>query len=133
MFKLGTRSKKHLSEGKPDIRAVVELAITYTKIDFSVVDCGRTIEEQQANIDKGVSWTLDSRHIPDPVDDLAFAVDIYPWHEGKTDHSDWLYRKIAKAMFRAAIELGIDIEWGGIWKKDDCPHWQLSLRKYPKP
>lgn len=131
MYKLGARSRSHLSEGKPSIIRVVQRAIQITTVDFSVVDCRRTISEQEANILTGVSWTLDSRHLPDTSDNLAFAVDIYPWHEGKTNHSVTLYRKIAAAMFRAGIEEGIDIEWGGFWETPDNPHWQLSRRKYP--
>ncbi|WP_205671764.1 M15 family metallopeptidase [Acinetobacter bereziniae] len=31
-------------------------------------------------------------------------------------------------MKQAAKELGIEIEWGGDWKKfKDGPHWQLPL------
>lgn len=131
IYRLGRASNQHLEGGKPDIVAVVRRAIQITQVDFSVVDCLRTVAEQRENIKNGVSWTMDSRHMPDQ-DGLAFAVDIYPYHEGKTQHRPWLYRKIAKAMFRAAIELGVDIEWGGFWKGPDMPHWQLSKSKYPK-
>ena len=133
MFKLGKSSLNHLSQGKPDLQAVINLAITYTRVDFSVVDVRRTLQEQRDNIANGVSWTMDTRHFPDPSDNLAFAADIYPWHKGKTDHSEHLYNEIAKAMFRAAIELGVDLQWGGFWKTPDKPHWQLSLKSYPKP
>ena len=130
MFKLGSGSASHLSEGKPQIQRVVRRGIMITAVDFSVVDCRRTEEEQRENIANGVSWTMDSRHIADPADNRAFAVDIYPWHNGKTDHSIELYNKIAKAMFKAAIIEGVDIEWGGFWSTPDRPHWQLSRQQY---
>ena len=132
MFEFGARSKQHISEGKPDLQRWVMRTIELSEVDISAVDCRRTIEEQRENIEKGVSWTMDSRHLPDPDDNLAYAIDLYPYHNGKTDHSEWLYRKIAKAGFQAAIELGIDIRWGGNWKRPDKPHWQLSRSKYPK-
>lgn len=134
MYSLGSASHNHLSQAKQPLVWVVERAIEITEIDFSVVDCRRTIEEQRQNIVDGVSWTMDSRHLPDPdgIDDLVWAADIYPWYRDATDHVEWLYRKIAKAMFQAAIEFHVDIEWGGFWKKPDNPHWQLSIRRYPK-
>jgi len=134
MPSLGSASRENVSQAKEPLRLVVERAIEITTIDFSVVDGRRTIEEQRQNILNGDSWTMDSRHLPDTDgdDDLVWAVDIYPWYDGKTDHSPWLYRKIAKAMFRAAIELNVDIECGGFWKTPDNPHWQLSIRRYPK-
>ena len=131
MYRLGKASNKHLEGGKPDIVSVVRRAIEISRMDFSVVDCLRTILEQQENIRKGVSWTMDSRHLPDG-DGMAFAVDIYPYRDGRTQHRPWMYRRIAKAMFAAAIELGVDIEWGGFWKNLDMPHWQLSRSSYPK-
>lgn len=130
-YRLGKASNKHLEGGKPDIVDVIRLAITYTSVDFSVVDVLRTILEQQQNIKDGVSWTMDSRHLPDD-DGFAFAADLYPYSERRTQHKPWMYRKIAKAMFKAAIELGVDIEWGGFWKHPDMPHWQLSRASYPK-
>jgi peptidoglycan L-alanyl-D-glutamate endopeptidase CwlK len=132
MYKLGKASNRHLTGGKPDIVAVVRRAIQITGIDFSVVDVLRTVAEQAHYVKTGKSWTMNSRHLPDTADGLAFAVDIYPYYEGKTQHRPWMYRKIAKAMFRAAIELGVDIEWGGFWKGPDMPHWQLSRARYPK-
>ena len=137
MFRLGRRSKKNLAEAKHDLQRVVNRALEILsikmKVDISVVDGARTIEEQRENVDNGVSWTMDSRHLVDPTDGLCFAVDIYPWYLGETNHNEFLYAKIAKAMFQAAIELGVDIEWGGFWETPDRPHWQLSRRSYPKP
>ena len=130
-YRLGTASSKHLEGGKPDLVAVGRRAIEITSMDFSVVDVLRNESEQRANIKNGVSWTMDSRHLPDD-DGLAFAADLYPYYEGKTQHRPWMYRQIAEAMFRAAIELGVDIEWGGFWKGQDMPHWQLSRASYPK-
>lgn len=130
-YQLGKASNRHLEGGKPDIVAVVRRAILISRMDFSVVDCLRTVLEQQENIKNGVSWTMDSRHLPDE-DGFAFAVDLYPYYERKTQHRPWMYRRIAAAMFSAAIVLSVDIEWGGFWKNQDMPHWQLSRAAYPK-
>ena len=131
MYRLGKASNKHLEGGKPDIVSVVRRAIEISRMDFSVVDVLRNESEQRANIKNGVSWTMDSRHMADH-DGLAFAADLYPYCDRKTQHRPWMYRRIAKAMFAASIELGVDIEWGGFWKNPDMPHWQLSRSSYPK-
>ena len=133
MFKLGKASLAHLSECKPEIQEIVRHAITICEVDFSVVDGRRTIDEQREYVATGKSWTMDSRHLPDPADGLSFAVDIYPYYAGGTDHSVELYRKIAKAMFKSAILHGVDLEWGGLWSNPDSPHWQLSREKYRMP
>ena len=130
-YALSSRSLAHLSGCKPDLVLVVNRALEIVRVDFSVVDGVRTVAEQEQNIKNGVSWTMDSRHLPGK-DGLSFAADIYPYYNGSTDHSVWLYGKIAKAMFKAAIELNVDIEWGGFWKTPDMPHWQLSKQNYPK-
>ena len=38
MFRLGNRSKRRLSGVHPDLKSVVELAITMTTIDFTVLE-----------------------------------------------------------------------------------------------
>lgn len=133
LFSLGKASSANVKQLKIDMQRVIWRAIKITKIDFSVVECRRSTEQQRINITKGVSWSMDSRHLVDPNgdDDKVFAADIYPYYEGRTNHDEWLYRKIAKAMFQAASELNIDIRWGGFWKQADNPHWQLSWESYP--
>jgi hypothetical protein len=74
---------------------------------------------------------MNSRHLPGS-DGLSYAVDIYPWVEGQTSHASKGYNRVAKAMFAAAMELNIYLEWGGFWNNPDKPHWQLSAKKYPK-
>ena len=132
MFKYGKNSLQNISEVKPILQEWAHRTLELSAVDISVVDGRRTIEEQAENVKNGVSWTMDSRHLPDPVDNLAFALDLYPFVGGKTDHSEVAYQKLAKAGFAAACELGIDIRWGGFWETPDRPHWQLSVKKYPK-
>ncbi len=122
-YQLGTRSKRKLSTVKVGLQDVVNLAIQLTDVDFSVVEGIRTRERQLFLYNKGLSWTMDSQHL------LGRAVDIYPWVDGKTSHDPEHYRRIAKAMFDAAQQLGVQIAWGGFWYDEnlDMPHWELQI------
>jgi len=118
-YKLGKGSIANLKGGSNSIRSLVEYAIKITDVDFSVIETIRTVEQQQINVEKGVSWTMQSYHL------IGEAVDLYPWVDGKTSHDPDHYKRIAKAMFKAAHDLDIELEWGGFWKTSDMPHWQV--------
>ena len=74
------------------MRAVTELAIEYTKIDFGVT-CGlRTVEEQRALVDAGASQTMNSLHITgQAVDVVAYVGPRISWEVN-------LYDDIAEAF-----------------------------------
>lgn len=128
MYKLGTRSRNNLIGVAPDLQRVVELAITITDQDFTVVEGVRSLERQKRLYASGASTTMNSRHL------TGHAVDLipYPFHgdfddDGVTNIEDWdQYYPIATAMKTAAEQLGTVVEWGGDWKSfKDGPHWQL--------
>ena len=127
-FKLGKASRLKLGGVHDDLQSIVNLAIELSSVDFSVVEGVRSQERQEELVAEGKSWTMNSRHI------TGHAVDIYPWVNGKTCHKRRSYKRVARAMFKAAIELNVDITWGGFWILDndgeDSPHWQLSWDKY---
>ena len=127
MYALGTASKKKLATTHRDMQAVVELAITLTDVDFSFVEGERSLKQQIKNVKNGVSWTLESKHLPNDDGDVL-AGDIYPWVDGKTSMDREHFKRVAKAMFNAAQGLGIHIEWGGFFPKEqeDMPHWELK-------
>lgn len=127
MYRLGSRSLKSLNGVHPDLVRVVKRAIEITGQDFTVIEGLRSKNRQRALVAKGVSQTLNSRHI------TGHAVDIIPypipndWSRYKK--SQWT--KIEKAMKQAAKELNVPIQWGGNWKSlVDKPHWQLPRNLY---
>ena len=126
-YVLGKRSKQRLEGLHADLVAVVELAITKTSIDFTVLEGMRTVERQRELVAKGASTTMNSRHLD------GHAVDLGAYVDG-TVRWDWpLYHKIADAMKEAALELQVDMDWGGDWKSfPDGPHYQLSWKTYPR-
>lgn len=126
-YVLGKRSKQRLEGLHADLVSVVELAITKTSIDFTVLEGMRTVERQRELVAKGASTTMNSRHLD------GHAVDLGAYVDG-TVRWDWpLYHKIADAMKEAALELKVDMDWGGDWKSfPDGPHYQLSWKTYPR-
>ena len=126
-FKLGSRSLERLQGVHPDLIKVVKRAIEITEVDFTVLEGVRTLERQKKLYASGASKTLNSRHL------TGHAVDIAPWIDNKVSW-DWdYYYPLAEAVKKAALELGVSVEWGGDWKSfKDGPHWQLPWAKYPK-
>lgn len=123
MYKLSQRSLDRLKGVHPDLVKVVKRAIELTDHDFSVIEGVRSVETQREYVAKGVSKTMNSRHI------TGHAVDLYPvgrptpWERCVV---------VAKAMQKAADEFGVPIVWGGSWKSFyDGPHFELLRSKYP--
>lgn len=93
---------------------------------FRVVEGLRTKERQAQLVAAGASQTMNSRHL------TGHAVDLAPLVSGQV-RWDWpLFYPLADALKQSADVIGVDVEWGGDWKKwKDGPHWQLSWSKYP--
>lgn len=115
-FALGAVSRANLARVHPDLVCVVEAAIASGTQDFQVHEGLRSRAAQRAMIARGVSWTMDSRHLKQP-DGFAHAVDLVPWIDGRLAW-DWpACRRIAWAMAAAADRLGVTLRWGGVWDK----------------
>lgn len=133
-YVLGKRSLSNLEGIHPDLVSVVKRAIEVTEQDFTVIEGLRNIDRQRELFKSGASTTMNSRHL------TGHAVDIAPYpfngdvdKDGKVNIEDWdQYYPIEDAMKQAALELEVDLEWGGDWKSfKDGPHWQLSRKTYP--
>lgn len=140
-FLLSARSRARLDGVHPQLKRVVERALLKSDIDFAVLEGVRAPQRQRALYAKGrtapgpkVTWTLNSRHFADPVTGYGHAVDLVPW---PIDWSDVpAFDAMARAMFAAARELGVQIRWGADWDRDgrprergetDSPHFELAL------
>lgn len=127
MYRLSQRSKSRLVGVHPDLVKVVNRAIQITPYDFGISEGLRT-EALQANyVATGKSTTHHSRHLVQD-DGYGHAFDFYVLDEkGRVTWKIGYYRKVIQAMFDAAIELGVHIESGGLWKSFvDGPHIQLK-------
>ena len=48
-------------------------------IQVMIITTSRTIQEQQEAVDRGVSWTMNSKHLPQPPEQKSLALDIAPF------------------------------------------------------
>ena len=126
MFKFSRSSLNRLRQCEPDLMRVAEKAILYTPYDFGVSEGLRTLERQKELLADGKSTTLKSRHLPNE-NGLSEAMDIMVYVNGKVTWEHKYYRKVIQAFIRAAIEEGVQLEFGGLWESFlDSPHIQLS-------
>lgn len=117
-FKFGATSEKELIGVKPELVSVARKALTLSTQDFMIFDGLRTKKEQAANVAKGVSQTMNSKHLAQG-DGFSHAFDAVPVVNGKPVW-DWkLIYPVAFAIDQAATELGYAnrIRWGGAWDR----------------
>ena len=111
MTKFSEKSKEKMKGVHPDLVKVLELAITYTKQDFSITEGVRTKQQQAIYVQTGKSQTMNSKHLVQK-DGYSHAVDVIPFPVS------WDLEKfyvIADAIEKAAEQLNVKIRWGGAW------------------
>jgi len=118
----------HSSDGiRPEIwkfaRGLVKKAAEFN-IPLYAHDFSRTREEQAALVKKGVSKTMNSKHVLDA--DGVEAVDIvHSRRAWQLTDAEWKFLGVlGKEVARAQ---NISIIWGGDWKSfPDPAHWELK-------
>lgn len=134
-YVLGTKSRQALYGVHPDLIKVIEMAISLSDQDYSVVEGLRTVARQKELVAAGASKTMNSRHI------TGHAVDLAPYVNGSI-RWDWpLFYRIATSVQLASQHLRIPIVWGGVWDKriteygdceDECEAYVARRRKMGK-
>jgi peptidoglycan L-alanyl-D-glutamate endopeptidase CwlK len=91
-----------------------------------IVNTLRTQAEQDENVKKGVSWTYNSKHLPD-INGKSNAIDICPWLVFNLHGPDKLQWDSNDPAFQKIGEIGesIGLTWGGRWKVKDSGHFEL--------
>jgi len=122
-FVFSQRSLGNLKGVDPRLVSIATLALTYSPIDFIVTDGLRTKEEQQVFFDKGLSKTMNSRHL------TGHAIDVAVWHEGDVSWDEKLYASLYVHFKDAADRLNYPLEWGGNWSGSwDSVHYQIPWK-----
>lgn len=109
-------------------------------IDCTVLEGKRTEAQQVENVAKGVSKTLDSKHVY-PLASPSLAVDIAPFPLRWPDRGSSTYMlDLARFYYfggyvkSVAKRMGFKIRWGGDWDGDnmfidqtfhDLPHFEI--------
>lgn len=132
MYKFGKRSLSCQVGVHPDLVRVVNKAMSLQIMDFTIYYGVRTPEEQEKLYQQGrttpgpiVTWTKNSYHLAQD-DGYGHAMDIAPY---PVDWGNSLrFARLAGIIQACAVLEGVDIEWGGIWKNRDLPHFQLRRK-----
>ena len=144
MPSFGTKSLKELGSCHQELIDVAKVAILHR--DFSVIEGKRSEAQQQINVDKGVSQTMNSKHVY-PLGMPSNAMDLYPWPFPGWPDEDGISEKekldrIKQFVTLAAYILGVGnglgielisgLDWDGDWQFNDqnfndYPHIQRNV------
>lgn len=122
-FKLSRRSLDRLQGVDNRLVAVVNHAITVTKIDFGVIQGLRTVEQQKELVASGASQTMKSKHLD------GNAVDLMAYVNGRGSWELNLYDDLADAMKEGAQMAGVAVRWGAAWHIPDIRKWEGTMEE----
>lgn len=138
-YKLSRRSYDRLDGVKAVIIAVLTEAIKDSPYDFGIPkDGGRRTPQRQQQLyaigrtvelnRKPVTWTLNSKHLPNKIDGTSHAFDFYAYVNGKASWELKYLEPIARHIQKVAKEqFNLKIDWGqDLWGKDGG-HMQIKL------
>jgi peptidoglycan L-alanyl-D-glutamate endopeptidase CwlK len=131
-FQLSQRSLERLDGVHPKLVAVVKAAIAISKVDFTVIEGVRSLAKQKEYFLAGKSRTMKSKHLTGHAVDLAPYLDTDGDGDNELTWQERHFLPINDAMFQAATNLGISIDWGGHWSSwKDMPHFEIDPKRYP--
>lgn len=130
-YKFSARSRRKLQGVHPDLIRVIDRAMSFQIMDFSILEGLRSIERQKRLVSQGASKTLNSKHLLQETG-YGHAIDIAPYPIDWQDHSRFY---ILNGIMRAAAEIeGVSVRTGADWDMDgqvkdqtfhDLPHYEL--------
>jgi len=126
-FQLGKNSMKNMENIDDRLIDIAELAIKLSPIDFGIPSNGgfRSTQDQAELYASGKSkcdgTTNKSYH------QTGKALDVFAYDDGKASWDTLHLTTIATAMLQSASQLGIELQWGGLWRSwQDLPHFQIK-------
>ena len=104
------------------------------KVPVMIIDTLRTTAEQEVNIANGVSWTMNSKHLPQPPEGLALAYDLCPYAVYQADGPDKLNWDDTHRDWQIIGSIGerLGLKWGlikivkGKSVRYDLGHFQFT-------
>lgn len=125
-FIFSQRSKNNLIGVNPLLVKIAYRALAISTADFAVIEGIRTLEKQKENVKKGVSKTLNSRHLTGDAIDILPSV-IKPGMEWKPH----FFEPILRAFKQSADEEGVTLRFGKNWKSDPNLPVETRFPDYP--
>lgn len=129
-YKFSKKSLEKLNTCHPDIQKICHELIKI--MDVTVLEGVRTKEQQEEYVRKGMSKTMNSKHLKQ-ADGYSHAVDLAPYPIDWNDRERFAYMQ---GMVRGiALQLGVNIRSGIDWDSDgqikdhtffDGPHFELK-------
>ena len=114
---------------------VFELLARFTEagIIVLIVDTLRTMEEHQANLARGTSWTTLSKHLDGALrggPPGSDALDVAPYETYLLHGADKLQWSADDPVWLRMGQIGehLGLRWGGRWPKPDLGHFEWVLR-----
>lgn len=122
-----TRSLDDLSQGMKPIIFELLARITEANIPVKIIDVLRTPEQQAINIAKGVSWTTNSKHLPDSTG-KSNAIDICPYYLYQLRGDKKLQWDSGEPIWNEIGSIGeaLGLRWGGRWTVRDVGHFEIK-------
>lgn len=120
MYNFSKTSIEKLQTVDTRLQELFKKAIINSPYDFCITEGIRTLEKQKEYVAKGVSKTLNSKHLTGKAVDIAVIVNNKITWEWK------YYKEVADHIKAVAEEFRLKITWGGDWKTfKDGPHFEL--------
>lgn len=143
-FRFSQRSLDRCRNVDARLIAVAVIALSKSKVDFGITEeQSRTVAEQAEKVRRGVSKTMNSKHVIPAGAVVSSALDLVPYVNGRFDWGDDQWRvtlangtkvdafyEIAAAMRDAAVCAGVRIRWGGVWDRtlNDLPAGAAAMK-----
>ena len=122
MYKFSQRSKDNLATADEKLQLLFNEVIK--EFDCTVIEGHRSLKRQKELFDKGASQidgiSKKGKHNYFP----SRAVDVVPYPLDWNDIER--FKLLASVVKRKALDLGINVQWGGDWVSfKDYPHFQI--------
>lgn len=144
-FAFSQRSLDRARNVNPILIAIAIIALSKSKVDFGITEeQSRTEAEQAEKVRRGVSKTMNSKHMIPAGAKVSSALDLVPFVAGRFQWGDKHWRvtldkggqiepfyEIAAAMREAAICAGRTVVWGGVWDRylNDLPAGAAAMKQ----
>jgi peptidoglycan L-alanyl-D-glutamate endopeptidase CwlK len=122
-YKFGMNSLNHRKQVINPLVRIVDRALAYGIMDFSLIESIRSKEKQNKYFMDGRSklpWPKGNHNV-EHEGELAKALDIVPCINGKLSWKRVHCLTLSGIILAAAVEEGIKLRWGGNWDMDGEP------------